>query len=191
VIADDTTYHVDWRDRISPLATAQAAVGYPEADEPQPDAAGLTQMPARTDATANPLAPRLSAGGERVTRQRLLVAEALAAAGRQLSAQELYDRIRVEHPDVGRATVFRALEALVSVGAARRLERPGHIYAYVSCEPEHHHHLVCTQCGRVEEIGERHVGELSEAISARYRFHIEDATLDFYGRCARCQGARS
>jgi Fur family ferric uptake transcriptional regulator len=146
-------------------------------------------MPSRTDAAANPLAPRLSAAGERVTRQRLLVADALAAAGRQLSAQELYDRIREEHPDVGRATVFRALEALVSVGAARRLERAGHIYAYVSCEPEHHHHLVCTQCGRVSEIGERYVGELSQAISRRYRFQIADATLDFYGRCARCQRA--
>jgi Fur family ferric uptake transcriptional regulator len=148
-------------------------------------------MPPRTDAVANALAPRLSAGGERVTRQRLLVAEALAAGGRQLSAQELYDRMRVEHPDIGRATVFRALEALVSVGAARRLERPGHVYAYVSCDPDHHHHLVCTSCGRVEEIGERHVGELSQAISKRYRFQIEDATLDFYGRCASCQATSS
>jgi Fur family transcriptional regulator, ferric uptake regulator len=146
-------------------------------------------MSPRSESAASPLAPRLSAGGERVTRQRLLVADALAAAGEQLSAQELYERIRADHPDVGRATVFRALEALVSVGAARRLERPGHVYAYVSCEPEHHHHLVCTECGRVEEIGERYVGDLSQAISERYRFRIEDATLDFYGRCARCQRA--
>ena len=156
----------------------------------QPRRVPLTVAP-RTTAAPNELAPRLSAAGERVTRQRLLVADALKTAGQQLSAQELYDRLRVDHPDIGRATVFRALEALVSVGAARRLERPGHVYAYVSCEPEHHHHLVCTLCGRVEEIGERHVGELSQAISTRYRFQIEDATLDFYGRCARCQRARS
>lgn len=143
-------------------------------------------MAPRAAAAPNPLAPRLSAGGERVTRQRLLVADALAAAGAQLSAQELYERIRTDHPDIGRATVFRALEALVSVGAARRLERPGHVYAYVACEPEHHHHLVCTRCGRVTEIGERYVGEMSQGISKRYRFQIDDATLDFYGRCADC-----
>jgi Fur family ferric uptake transcriptional regulator len=146
-------------------------------------------MPVRAMGDATQLAPRLSAVGERVTRQRLLVAQALAAAGEQLSAQELYERIRTDHPEVGRATVFRALEALVSAGAARRLERPGHVYAYVSCDPDHHHHLVCVQCGKVEEIGERYVGQLSQAISRRYRFEIADATLDFYGRCASCQQA--
>jgi Fur family transcriptional regulator, ferric uptake regulator len=146
----------------------------------------MTRASART-ADARELAPRLNAVGERFTRQRLLVAQELAAAGQQLSAQELYERIRRDHPDLGRATVFRALEALVSAGAARRLERPGHVYAYVACDPNHHHHLVCTQCGRVEEIGERYVGDLSQAISKRYRFEIADAMLDFYGRCARCR----
>jgi Fur family ferric uptake transcriptional regulator len=135
------------------------------------------------------LRPRLSAAGERVTRQRLLIAEALEAADEQLSAQELYDRLRPEHPELGRATVFRVLEALVSVGAARRLERPGHVYAYVSCDPAHHHHLVCTVCGRVEEIGERFVAELTESVAQRYGFDIDDATLDFYGRCSACRAA--
>jgi Fur family ferric uptake transcriptional regulator len=149
---------------------------------------------ARTSARAadtSELAPRLNAVGERFTRQRLLVAQELAAAGEQLSAQELYERIRRDHPDLGRATVFRALEALVAAGAARRLERPGHVYAYVACDPNHHHHLVCTQCGRVEEIGERYVGDLSQAISRRYRFEIADAMLDFYGRCATCREGSS
>jgi len=148
-------------------------------------------MPPRpsTDHLAD-LAPRLSAAGERVTRQRLLVARTLAAADQQLSAQELYDRLRPDHPELGRATVFRVLEALVSVGAARRLERPGHVYAYVSCDPRHHHHLVCSQCGRVEEIGERFVAELTDSVSENYGFAIADATLDFYGLCATClQGA--
>ncbi len=148
-------------------------------------------MPPRpsTDHLAD-LAPRLSAAGERVTRQRLLVAKTLAAADQQLSAQELYDRLRPDHPELGRATVFRVLEALVSVGAARRLERPGHVYAYVSCDPRHHHHLVCSQCGRVEEIGERFVAELTDSVSEHYGFAIADATLDFYGLCATClQGA--
>ncbi len=148
-------------------------------------------MPPRpsTDHLAD-LAPRLSAAGERVTRQRLLVAKTLAAADQQLSAQELYDRLRPDHPELGRATVFRVLEALVSVGAARRLERPGHVYAYVSCDPRHHHHLVCSQCGRVEEIGERFVAELTDSVSENYGFAIADATLDFYGLCATClQGA--
>lgn len=143
----------------------------------------------RQAAAATAVAPRLSAAGERVTRQRLVIAEALADAGTQLSAQELYERLRPRHPDIGRATVFRVLEALAAVGAARRLERPGHVYAYVACEPRHHHHLVCTACGRVEEIGEGYVDQLSSGIAHRYDFEIEDSTLDFYGRCAGCREA--
>jgi Fur family transcriptional regulator, ferric uptake regulator len=140
-------------------------------------------------ASATAVAPRHSAAGARVTRQRLLIAEELAEAGMQLSAQELYERIRRKHPEIGRATVFRVLEALASVGAARRLERPGHVYAYVACEPRHHHHLVCTECGRVQEIGERYVDELSRGIAGAHDFVIEDSTLDFYGRCAECRRA--
>lgn len=146
-------------------------------------------MAPKATAGIAPIGPRLAAAGERVTRQRLLIADELATAGMQLSAQELYERIRAHHPEVGRATVYRVLEALVDVGAARRLERPGHVYAYVACDPQHHHHLVCNRCGQVEEIGEQFVQELSDGIARRYKFKIEDSTLDFYGLCAKCRAS--
>jgi Fur family ferric uptake transcriptional regulator len=63
------------------------------------------------------------------------------------------------------------------------------VYAYVACDPQHHHHLVCTRCGRVEEIGEQFVQELSDGIARRYKFKIEDSTLDFYGLCAECRAS--
>ena len=81
-----------------------------------------------TDTTAD----RLSAAGERVTRQRLFVADALVRAGRQLTAAELYEQLRTMKPALGRATVFRTLERLVDAGVARRLELAGHVYAYVA-----------------------------------------------------------
>lgn len=131
-------------------------------------------------------ATRLRDAGERVTRQRLLVAEALTDAGRQLSAQDLYERLRRRHPRIGRATVFRTLEALVTAGAARRLEQDGHVYGYVACRPEHHHHLACDRCGRVEEIGEAYIRPVAERVAADLGFRIDDARLDFYGLCAAC-----
>lgn len=131
-------------------------------------------------------ADRLSAAGERVTRQRLLVADALAAMGRQVTAQDLYDRLRRADPRIGRATVFRTLEALVTSGVARRLEQDGHVYGYVACRPEHHHHLACDRCGRVEEIEEGYVTPVAERVAMELGFEIDDARLDFYGRCARC-----
>ena len=129
---------------------------------------------------------RLRDAGERVTRQRLLVADALDAVGRQVTAQDLWDHIRERDPGIGRATVFRTLEALVVAGVARRLEQDGHIYAYVACRPEHHHHLACRGCGRVEEIGEGYVRSFAERLAAERGFRVDDARLDFYGLCATC-----
>ena len=134
-------------------------------------------------------ADRLAAAGERVTRQRLLVADALAAHGRQITAQDLYDRLRRREPKIGRATIFRTLEALVAAGVARRLEQDGHVYGYVACRPEHHHHLACDRCGRVEEIEEAYITPVAERVAADLGFTIDDARLDFYGLCATCRAA--
>lgn len=134
-------------------------------------------------------ADRLAAAGERVTRQRLLVADALAAHGRQITAQDLYDRLRRREPKIGRATIFRTLEALVAAGVARRLEQDGHVYGYVACRPEHHHHLACDRCGRVEEIEEAYITPVADRVAADLGFTIDDARLDFYGLCASCRAA--
>lgn len=131
-------------------------------------------------------ADRLRRSGERATPQRLAIASALADADRLVTALEVYDDVRRSHPGIGRATVFRALEALVASGVARRLERDGHVYGYVACRDEHHHHLACDRCGRVEDIGESHVAPLTRDIERERGFRIDDARVDFYGTCADC-----
>lgn len=136
--------------------------------------------------SATSTADRLRDAGGRVTRQRLLVADALSTLARQVTAQELYERLRRHDPRIGRATVFRTLEALVAAGVARRLEQDGHVYGYVACRPEHHHHLACDRCGRVEEIDEGYIAPVAERVSLDLGFTIDDARMDFYGRCSRC-----
>lgn len=131
-------------------------------------------------------ADRLRASGERVTPQRVLVADVLASAGQQLTAGELWDRVRRRAPGIGRATVFRSLETLVGAGVARRLENEGHVSGYVACQPAHHHHLVCGACGAVEEIGEGYIRPVAQRVALERGFVIDDARLDFYGRCAGC-----
>ena len=139
------------------------------------------------DRTRLAAADRLTAAGERVTRQRLLVADALAGSGRRLTADQLYRALRRREPGIGRATVFRTLETLVEAGVARRLELDGHVYAYVACLPAHHHHIACTRCGRVEEIDEAYVAPIIGRLAEEMGFEIDDARLDFYGRCATCR----
>ena len=130
---------------------------------------------------------RMVSRGRRLTRQRVIVAEALAAARRALSAQELYLRINTSHPSLGRATVYRALEAQVQDGMASRFERDGHVSAYIACDTTHHHHLVCTRCQRVEDLDEAVVAPLLSSVGRRHDFQVDHAALDFYGLCGSCR----
>ncbi|HEY4658638.1 MAG TPA: Fur family transcriptional regulator [Gemmatimonadaceae bacterium] len=133
------------------------------------------------------LAARITARGRRLTRQRVLVAQALSRQKRALSAQELHRLLHARHPRLGLATVYRALEAQVESGMATRLERPGHENAYVACDPEHHHHLVCGRCERVEDLSEDALGPVLRAVRDRHSFQVDHARLDFYGLCAACR----
>jgi len=130
---------------------------------------------------------RMTSQGRRLTRQRVIVAEALAAAKKALSAQELYERIKAAHPTLGRATVYRALEAQVQDGMASRFERDGHVSAYVACDAQHHHHLVCTRCQRVEDLDEAVVAPMLSSVGRRHDFQVDHAALDFYGLCRSCR----
>jgi Fur family ferric uptake transcriptional regulator len=143
----------------------------------------------QTVATA-PIPDRMTSQGRRLTRQRVVVAEALASAKRALSAQELYERIQKTHPTLGRATVYRALEAQVQDGMASRFERDGHVSAYIACDAEHHHHLVCTRCQRVEDLNETAVAPLLASVGRRHEFQVDHAALDFYGLCRSCRRTR-
>ena len=129
---------------------------------------------------------RLRAAGQRVTPQRLLVADALATAGRQLTAQELWQRVRRRSPRIGRATVFRTVEALVGAGVARRLELPNHASGYIACQPEHHHHWPAAAAGAWRRSTRATSRPIAERVASDTGFVIDDARLDFYGRCASC-----
>ncbi len=135
------------------------------------------------------LAKRITSRGRRLTDQRLVVAVALAATREAISAQELYARLRKRNPRLALATVYRALEAQVESGMARRLERHGHISAYIACEPEHHHHLVCSRCQKVEDLDETILRPVLRLIAERHGFAVEHERLDFYGLCVSCRRA--
>lgn len=135
------------------------------------------------------LAKRIRSRGRRLTDQRLVVAEALAAGREAVSAQELHGRLRAKNPRLALATVYRALEAQVESGMARRLERHGHVSAYIACEPAHHHHLVCVNCQKVEDLDETILKPVLRGIGDRHGFAVEHERLDFYGLCASCRRA--
>ncbi|HEY8755205.1 MAG TPA: Fur family transcriptional regulator [Candidatus Dormibacteraeota bacterium] len=135
-------------------------------------------------------APTAVAAPRRLTAQRRLVAQALHDAGRTVGAVELFDALRRAHPHLGRATVFRTLDLLVERGLAQRFEGEGHVYLYTSCEPVHHHHLVCRGCGSTTDIDDAEVDALINSMRRRHDFTLDHDSLDFYGTCARCRSGQ-
>src|SRR5436190_1321632 len=86
----------------------------------------------------------------RLTPQRQAVLDAIDAIGRRFTLVEVYDRARGAEPGLGLATVYRTIDLLRRTGCVRPLPSAGKP-TYVRCRPGHHHHLVCLDCGSVEE----------------------------------------
>ena len=94
----------------------------------------------------------LDRAGYRLTEPRRSLAALIADHDGHFTAAELVAEARSRRLGVGRATVFRTLEVLEELGAIERLDLPSGEHAYVGCEPIHHHHVVCSRCGRTVEI---------------------------------------
>ena len=126
----------------------------------------------------------LSEAGFRSGGGRRKVVEVLGHEGCALTALEI-DR---ELSDVGRATVYRALEQLEGLGLIQRVDVGGDAAGYERVDPEghHHHHIVCEQCGRViafEDDGlERAILELAK----RPDFTVSSHEVTLRGECAGC-----
>jgi Fur family ferric uptake transcriptional regulator len=123
----------------------------------------------------------------RLTPQRRVVLETMKAWRGTFTVTELHDRARRAEPKLGLATTYRTIELLRESGSIRPLAggEPG---LYIRCHPGHHHHLVCSSCGDVEET--ELCGAPSEKVLAeRYGFAAETHELEIYGTCARCSAA--
>jgi Fur family ferric uptake transcriptional regulator len=127
--------------------------------------------------------PELPAG-TRATAQRRAVLRAVGEADGSFTVSELHERARRIEPRLGLATTYRTVELLRASGALHPLLGGGG-HAYVRCRPEHHHHLVCTTCGGVEET-ELCAAPSEADLRRRHGFHPSAHELDIYGTCRRC-----
>lgn len=128
--------------------------------------------------------------GLRSTRPRRLIAEhlaALAASGAVFTLEDLWHDLQQLDPQVGRATVYRAVELLTEHGVLDRVEFPDGSHRYRVCGTSHHHHLTCTRCHQVVEVATCLPVEQFAAIASQNNFALEGHSLELFGRCARCR----
>lgn len=128
----------------------------------------------------------LDRSGHFVTRPRQVVAELLADRGEHFTALELVLDAKRRRLPVGRATVFRALELFEELGLVERIDLPNGTHAYVVCRPSHHHHVVCTNCGRAAEVGDLGLDSVADEVRSRTGFAIDSHRIELYGLCGDC-----
>ena len=129
--------------------------------------------------------------GLRNTRQRRLIAEHLGrlAAGKQdFTTDDLWHELRQDDPQLGRATVFRAVEVLVQRGLLDRVAFADGTHRYRLCGARsHHHHVTCTHCRRVVEVSVCLSPEVLEAVEQATGFRLDGHEVELFGHCAQCR----
>jgi len=130
---------------------------------------------------------RLEARNRQATVQRRVVLQALMDRRSYVTPRDLYATLQRDHPSIGQATVYRTLELLVEAGAATRFLQENNESKYIYCPPRHHHHLVCTRCGLVEDIEGCVIPALGATLEKRTRFQINEHAVTFYGFCGDCK----
>ena len=133
------------------------------------------------------LTEALRDSGYRVTAARRDICATLVNSGGHMSPDELVEAVRRHNPGVGRMTVYRTLDILCELGQVRPIYRDSGAALYVVLENGHHHHLVCSQCGRFFEFGDCTVEALLKMVSERFDFVVDGHLLELYGRCADCR----
>ncbi len=127
---------------------------------------------------------RLEATGHRVTPSRRAVIAAVLQQTDHFTVDELLHRCR----RTGRATVFRTIRLLTEMGViCRVLMEDGSLHYRLSERGQHHHHLVCTVCGKVQDLDECVVSDLVRDISDVSGYEVEGHWLELFGRCAGCR----
>jgi Fur family ferric uptake transcriptional regulator len=128
----------------------------------------------------------LRRAGLKITVPRVKILEILASAQpRHMSAEDVYRRLLEMNEDIGLATVYRVLTQFESAGLVTRHHFEGGTAVFELNEGTHHDHIVCIDCGRVEEFSDEGIEERQRAVADRLGFEITDHALTLHGRCAR------
>jgi Fur family ferric uptake transcriptional regulator len=138
-----------------------------------------------------PLDAALGRAGYRATAARRAVVGLIADRAGHFTAADLVDDAHSRGLGIGRATIFRTLDVLTDLRAVERLDLPTGEHAYVACEPVHHHHVVCSRCGRSSDADDAGLRAVVRDIERQTGYRIDDHRLELFGRCADCRAGES
>lgn len=127
---------------------------------------------------------------QRMTRQRTAIAEVLQETDEFRSAQQLHEILRSQGSTIGLATVYRTLQSMAESDQVDVLRTAEGENLYRRCaDDEHHHHLVCRECGATQEIDVPVVEEWATKIAGAHGYTDIEHIVEIFGICPECRKA--
>ena len=129
----------------------------------------------------------LKSTGLKATVPRLKILEIFQKGEqRHMTAEDVYRALLDDNSDVGLATVYRVLTQFEAAGLVLKHNFEGGQAVYELDRGKHHDHLVCVECGKVEEFFDPEIEKRQNAVAEERGFTIQDHALYIYGNCAEC-----
>jgi|SRR5581483_10538455 len=123
----------------------------------------------------------------RATPARVAVMKLLEDTNTPLDVSMINDYLEKEKIYTDRATVFRIMNMFAEKGLVKQISFNEGKFRYELANRAPHHHLICTSCGRIEDISNCNIAELEEDIAEKKGFSVKSHALEFYGICKNCQ----
>jgi Fur family ferric uptake transcriptional regulator len=136
----------------------------------------------------------LKSTGLKATLPRLKILEIFQKADqRHMTAEDVYRLLLADHSDIGLATVYRVLTQFEQAGLLKRSNFESGKAVFEMDEGSHHDHLVCLQCGRVEEFFDPEIEKRQQRIAKDRGFALQEHALSLYGNCSKpnCEHRRN
>ena len=126
------------------------------------------------------------------TLARTAILDILKRVKKPIDVSEIIEKLKSMKIKIDRVTVFRNINLLVKKELISKVEFNEGKYRYELSSLPHHHHLVCTKCGRINDIESnplhKEIDKISETVNKIYDFKIEEHKVEFFGKCKICKG---
>lgn len=130
--------------------------------------------------------------GFKKTLARTSILDILKKIKRPIDVGEIVKRLKILKIKVDRVTVFRNINLLANKKLINKVEFNEGKYRYEIASLPHHHHLVCTKCGYINDIESdslhKEISKISNTVKKIYNFKIEEHKVEFFGKCKNCKG---
>lgn len=125
--------------------------------------------------------------GLKVTHQRLAILESLSGGRAHVTAQEVFEKVSSQYPEIGFATVYRFLRKMAEQKMVTEVRMGGLPARYELTPRRHHDHLTCIKCGLIVEFENQIIENLQEQVARAHNFRLTHHVLELYGECLQCQ----